>query len=258
MTAAPCRWPRSDSSPSLTSHIADAPAIAARGPSSYGGCGRRWASTTTRGDRNPRASTAYPASAQPSRPAYATSSPGRAPERSTGGRPSRVPSAVTETTIRSPCTVSPPTRLTPSGSPSSASPRARSSAQAVGRSGGAASPTTIEVGRAPIAAMSARFCAAALRPTSYPSDQSRRKCRPSTIRSVVTTIRPSGTATTAASSPGPTRTSSPCFRPAVTSSMRPNSPVLASVSATPRHYPGPAGVWTVTCTGYRDPPRSTP
>src|SRR5690242_21249463 len=80
--------PRSASSPSLTSHIDDAPACAARGPSAYGGCGRRCASTTVRGERKPRVSTVTPASAQPSRPTTATSSPGRAPERSTGARPS--------------------------------------------------------------------------------------------------------------------------------------------------------------------------
>ena len=69
-------WPRSATRPSLTSIIAVAPSAAARGPSAYGGAGRRCASTRTRGDRNPRLSTARPAAAQPSRPATATRSPG--------------------------------------------------------------------------------------------------------------------------------------------------------------------------------------
>ena len=45
------------------------------------------------------------------------------------------------------------------------------------------------VGRAPIAATSARFCTAARRPTSSPEDHARRKCRSSTSTSVVTTNR---------------------------------------------------------------------
>ena len=44
---------------------------------------------------------------------------------------------------------------------------------------------------APIASMSAAFCAIALRPTSCGVDQSSRKCRPSTSMSVDTTVRPS-------------------------------------------------------------------
>src|SRR5690606_37252148 len=68
---------------------------------------------------------------------------------------------------------------------------------------------TSAVGRAPIAATSARFCAAARRPTSYPVDQRVRKCRSSTSTSVDTTKRPSGAASTAASSPGPSSVAPP-------------------------------------------------
>ena len=67
-------------------------------------------------------------------------------------------------------------------------------------------------GVAPIAAMSAKLRAAALCPTSSAVDQSRRKCRPSMSRSVEATTRPSAVATTAASSPGPTRVVSAAAR----------------------------------------------
>ena len=96
-------------------------------------------------------------------------------------------------------------------------------------------PTSRAVGTAPIAAMSARFAAAARRPICSGVDQSSRKCTVSTRTSVVATIRPSGAATTAASSPGPTRVDAGCTRPAVTRAIRPNSPRLARVC---RRSPG--------------------
>ena len=83
------------------------------------------------------------------------------------------------------------------------------STHATGRSPGMTRATTRLVGRAPIAATSARFCTAARRPTSSPEDHARRKCRSSTSTSVVTTNRPSGAATTAASSPGGRSVSAP-------------------------------------------------
>src|SRR5690606_17557354 len=55
-------------------------------------------------------------------------------------------------------------------------------------------------------------------------DQSRRKCRPSTSRSVVTTTRPSGAASTAASSPGPSSTFARCVNRPVMRLITPNSP----------------------------------
>ena len=58
------------------------------------------------------------------------------------------------------------------------------------------------VGRAPIAATSVRFVAAAFQPRSNGVDHASRKSGPCTIRSLVTTNRPSAAATTAASSPG--------------------------------------------------------
>ena len=71
---------------------------------------------------------------------------------------------------------------------------------------GAPNATTNAVACAPIASMSAAFCAMALRPTSCGVDQSSRKCRPATSMSVDTTVLPSPAATTAASSPGPSTT----------------------------------------------------
>ena len=105
---------------SSPSRPASRPAV----PAAYGGDGRRCASTRTRGERKPRDSTASPAAAQPSRPATATTSPGRAPERVTGSRPSRTPSAVTARVSVSARAMSPPTTLAPTGSHSSRRPSA--------------------------------------------------------------------------------------------------------------------------------------
>jgi hypothetical protein len=77
--------------------------------------------------------------------------------------------------------------------------------------------------------MSAKFRAAAFRPMSLAVDQSRRKCRFSTRRSVDATTRPSGVATTAASSPGPTTVDAAGRSPEVTLRIRPNSPRSAIV-----------------------------
>ncbi len=129
----------------------------------------------------------------------------------------------------SPRTTSPPTTVAPATWHSSRSPSISSVAQVVGRSAGATRPSRIAVGTAPIAATSARFCAAALRPTSYAVDQSRRKCRFSISTSVVATTRPSGAFTTAASSPGPRSTASVSGTRAVSSLMSPNSPSSPTV-----------------------------
>ncbi len=91
------------------------------------------------------------------------------------------------------------------------------------------------MGTAPIAAMSARFWAAALRPTSYAVDQSRRKCRPSSRMSVLATTLRSGAATTAASSPGPSRTAGVVVSRDVSSLMSPNSPNSPTVPFTESH-----------------------
>src|SRR5690606_28192716 len=154
-----------------------APRHAASGPAAYGGWGRRWASTRTRGDRNPLLSTVRPAADHPSRPHTATWSPGRAPERVTAARPWREPMAVTAATTTPEATTSPPATAAPTSWHSSRNPSANSTAHATGRSGGAPKQTTTAVGVAPMAATSARFWAAALRPTSYADDQSRRKWR---------------------------------------------------------------------------------
>ena len=72
---------------------------AAAGPASYGGSGRRYASTSTRGERKPAArAPPSPPAAHPCRPHSATTSPGRAPERSTGAW-AHAPSTVTAITI---------------------------------------------------------------------------------------------------------------------------------------------------------------
>src|SRR5690625_1705517 len=142
-------------------------------------------------------------------PAWARTCPGRAPERRTGARPSRSPWTVTATTSRSPALRSPPSTPTPSGPHASASPRARSSTQVTGVVAGSTRPTTMLVGTAPMATMSAGFCAAARAPTSRAVPQPCRKWWPSTRTSVDTTNRPSGAATTAASSPVGTSVAGP-------------------------------------------------
>ena len=80
------------------------------------------------------------------------------------------------------------------------------------------------MGTAPMAAMSARFCAAALPPISRADDQSRRKWRFSTSRSVLATTRPSGAWSTAASSPMPTSVPGADGKRAASAAMSPNSP----------------------------------
>ncbi len=222
-------WPRSASKPSLTSVMAVAPAPAACGPAAYGGCGTRCASTAALGDRKPRLSAANPAPARPSCPAYATTSPGSAPERSTGRTAS--PIAVTAMTILSDAVTSPPTMCAPTWAHSTSNPRVISSTHDTGRSAGAPNPTVRAVATPPIALMSERLHAAALRPMSCGDDQSRRKWRPSTSRSVETTKVPSLVETWAASSPGPSRTWRLAPIWARTWSIRPNSPMSPIVGS---------------------------
>src|ERR1700722_3517755 len=93
---------------------------------------------------------------------------------------------------------------------------------------GIASPNSSAMGTAPIAAMSARFCAAALAPMSSGADQSRRKWRPSTSRSVLATTLPSGTGSTAASSPMPTTAEGSGGSTPRIAAIRPNSPISAT------------------------------
>ncbi len=162
-------------------------------------------------------------------------SPGRAPPRVTGSWLRRSPSAVIATVMVSPPTTSPPTTAAPATWHSSRSPSISSAAQVTGRSAGTTRPSSSAVGTAPMAAMSARFCAAALRPTSYAVDQSRRKCRPSSRMSVLATTLRSGAATTAASSPGPSRTAGVVVSRDVSSLMSPNSPNSPTVPFTESH-----------------------
>ena len=141
----------------------------------------------------------------------------------------RSPRAVTASMITGAAEMSPPATAAPTREHSWASPAASSSAQAAGRSPGVASPTSRAVGTAPMAAMSARFWAAALPPISRADDQSRRKCQPSTRTSVLATTRPSGAASTAPSSPMPTSTPGVAGSRAASAAMRPNSPRSATV-----------------------------
>src|SRR5690348_15742012 len=198
----------------------------------------------------PAISRASPAAARPSGPATATRSPGLAPERRTGALPPRSPRPVTASRTRSARAVSPPITLAPARAHSAARPSVSSRAQLTGSSGGAASATSRPDGLAPIAAQSARLLAAALCPTSAAEDQSRRKCGPSSRKSVVATTRPSGVASTAASSPMPTSVASFGGSPADTVLITPNSPSEASVGGssgamthlrTPAALPGNTG-----------------
>lgn len=111
--------------------------------------------------RKPRLSTVSPAAAYPMRPARASTSPGRAPERTTGARPPRSPSAVTAMVRVGLADMSPPTTLAPTVAASAANPSARPSAQLAWRSAGMQRATSRAVGVAPIAATSARLAAAA-------------------------------------------------------------------------------------------------
>src|SRR5882724_373749 len=138
-------WPRSASRPSDTSSIAVAPALAAWAPAGYGGSGARCAPTTFTGDRKPRPSTANPAADQPSRPHTATTSPGSAPERVTGSRPSRSPNAVIDTTSMSLVTMSPPTTPAPARLASAHMPADISSTTVALVAPGQPNPTRIAV-----------------------------------------------------------------------------------------------------------------
>lgn len=71
-----------------------------------------------------------------------------------------------ETVMVSPRTTSPPTTAAPATWHSSRMPSISSVGQVTGSSAGTTRPRSSAVGTAPMAAMSARFCAAALRPTS--------------------------------------------------------------------------------------------
>src|SRR3954454_4972250 len=160
----------------------------------------------------------------------ATTSPGRAPDRRTGS-PATSPSAVMAIRTWSAPVRSPPTTEAPTNEHSAAIPSASSSAHAAGRSAGAASPTVSAVARPPIALISERLAAATRCPISAADAQSRRKCRPSTGRAVETTTRPSGTATTAASSPGPSSTAPPWGKRSPSAATNPNSPTSDRVAS---------------------------
>ncbi len=82
-------------------------------------------------------------------------------------------------------TMSPPMMPAPAEAASFHIPEISWSATSAGVSAGQPSPTSNAVGIAPMAATSAMFTAAALRPTCSGVDQSSRKCTFSTSTSVV-------------------------------------------------------------------------
>ena len=175
-------------SPSLTSIIAVAPSSAAAGPASYGGSGRRCAATTRAGERNPRAEHGQPGRG-PAEPAGVARRRRRAARRtgSPAPGPRRSPSAVTASTSTSAADHVAADHARRRPARHSARIPSASSVQP-GRPAGPAGH-----GEADAAARSAprpsRRCrpGSARRPcgpTSSAVDQSRRKCRPSTSRSV--------------------------------------------------------------------------
>ena len=112
-------WRRSASSPSDTSVMAVAPASAAAASLTVGRFGHQVPAAQFGEIRRSRCChSAYPAADRPRSPATATVSPGVAPLRRTGARPSRSPSTVTEITHCGLLTRSPPTMpAPPSGRP---------------------------------------------------------------------------------------------------------------------------------------------
>src|SRR5205823_1040717 len=98
-------------------------------------------------------------------PLTATTSPGRAPERTTGSPPPRSPSAVTAIVRVGLADMSPPTTLAPTSAASAASPSASSSAQRTSRFMGAQSATSSAVGTA-LVVCSAAGSAIPARPTA--------------------------------------------------------------------------------------------
>ena len=232
-------------SPSLRSSIAVAPARAAAGPSAIGGRGRelrgglvaqpgRERRQTARPRHPPRTGTTAAARSQTPRahrtrrrrprPARRTAAPH--PARRGRRRPSR----------RSSASARPRGRRRRCRSPARARRRHRESRRRCPRAArpasraGAAIATTSAVGTAPIAATSARLDAAAFQPRSCGVDQASRKSGPWIIMSVVTTKRPSGAATTAASSPGPSRADAAAGSRGKIRARTADSPVAPSVS----------------------------
>lgn len=128
---------------------------------------------------------------------------------------------------------SPPTTPQPGArvAHAAANPSAMASSTPTGVCGGTANATSNAVGRAPIAATSDRFVAAAFQPTSVGEDHAHRKSGPCTIMSVVTTKRPSGAVTTAQSSPGPSRADAADGSRRVIRASTPSSPTLPTVSS---------------------------
>ena len=226
--------PRSRTSPSETSTMACAPAAAARGPgpprghrgpvvAHQGAHGERPLAERRRAGRRDR----HPAPARGrgrarrarrARALRRTSRacrrprrrrPARAPERSTGARPRRSPSAVTETTStpggaddRSPPDDRRPGLL---GAARRGRARGRPPTPPRGR-GRRRAMTSSAVGTAPMAATSARFCAATLRPTSCGGGPLVAPVAAPHHRVGRGDHRPRARRTTAASSPGPTGT----------------------------------------------------
>ncbi|CRH93582.1 Uncharacterised protein [Chlamydia trachomatis] len=155
--------------PSDRSIIAWAPARAAAGPVSNGGSGARYmlrasamipidSSSRIAGSMCSPSNRSKPACEKPTRPLTAITSPGFAPERTTGS-PSHQPMTVIDSTIFSPADISPPTTPAPTSRARSPIPRTKSISHSTSVSGVSTTEITIDDVYPPIPAISARFCA---------------------------------------------------------------------------------------------------
>src|SRR5438093_747233 len=132
--------------------------------------------------------------------------PGLAPALVTAASFGTSPVTATATTTRSARTVSPPTTDTAYSAAASRMPPYSSTTQAASASGGRPSEIRPYRGLPPIAATSLTFTTTALYPRSRAEIVDRSQCTPSTSMSAVSTALCHPMPTTAASSPGPTRT----------------------------------------------------
>ncbi len=230
---------RSTARPSERSSIAVAPAAAAASPSPRRGRGRCRASAVgavlpglepvqCRGRGAERTGDEHGLARGGARSA--------APVGRRGRSPSRRGTAPGPSTCRPPPAGRRTARRTPAGRPTARRPRPA-------RSAGRATATTADSGVPPMAAMSLRLTASALKPTSAGLAHAERKCTPSTSRSVAIS-RPS--ASTAQSSPTPVCPSGRPGSRATSRSMNANSPSAGHVL---RHQARPArrsmvgGIW---------------
>lgn len=139
-----------------------APLEAMAAPSATLGMGT-YRDSLASGRSTPSSRETNPAAGEPSGPVTATTSPGDAPLLSIGFLPSIEPRAV-PATIPGPTLVSPPTIPVPQNSQHWSIPLMMSYAAWTSRSSGSARAARNPVGRAPMAARSLKFTAAAYQP----------------------------------------------------------------------------------------------